>query len=171
MGLKKLIVRRPNGLLGCHYRFILPEEVLQPGIARRAKGGLIMVTLAPTHNAITLSNQAFMKAFADDDAAAVSRCYTEDGKILPPQSEPITGRPGIEAFWRMVLDMGIKSATLETMEVVEYPGGACEVGRYLLATAEGKVADRGKYMVIWRDEGGAMKLYRDIWNTSISPSA
>ena len=102
-----------------------------------------MAPLAPTHNAIALSNQAFMKAFAGDDAAAVSRCYTEDGKILPPQSEPITGRPGIEAFWRMVMDMGIKSATLETVDVIEYPGGACEVGHYLLGKATGQPVDRG----------------------------
>ena len=130
-----------------------------------------MATMAPTHTAVTLANQMFMKAFNSDDAAGVSRCYTEDGQILPPQSEPITGRPGIEAFWRMVMDMGIKSATLETMEVVEYLGGACEVGRYVLATAQGKVADRGKYMVIWHDVGGEMKLYRDIWNTSQPPAA
>jgi len=129
-----------------------------------------MVTMASTQSAIALANQAFMKAFDDDDAAAVSRCYTVDGQILPPQSEPITGRPGIEAFWRMVLDMGIKAATLETVELVEFPGGACEVGRYVLKTATGQVADRGKYLVIWRDENGAIKLYRDIWNTSLAPS-
>ena len=130
-----------------------------------------MATMVPTHTAVTLTNQMFMTAFNSHDAAGVSRCYTEDGQILPPQSEPITGRPGIEAFWRMVMDMGIKSATLETMEVVEYLGGACEVGRYVLATAQGQVADRGKYMVIWHDVGGEMKLYRDIWNTSQAPAA
>jgi hypothetical protein len=71
----------------------------------------------------------------------------------------------------MVMDMGINSATLETMEVVEYPGGACEVGHYVLTTAQGQVADRGKYMVIWHDVGGEMKLFRDIWNTSQAPTA
>ena len=130
-----------------------------------------MVTMAPIHSGIALANQAFMKAFGDDDAAAVARCYTQDGQILPPQSEPITGQPGIEAFWRMVMGMGIKSAALETVEVVEFPGGACEVGRYVLKTAAGQVADRGKYLVIWHDENGAMKLYRDIWNTSLAPSS
>jgi ketosteroid isomerase-like protein len=129
-----------------------------------------MVTVAPTHPAINLANQNFMKAFNSDDATGVSRCYTEDGQILPPQSEPIVGWPGIEAFWRMVMDMGIKSATLETVEVIEYPGGAFEVGRYRLATADGQMVDRGKYLVVWREEDGAMKLYRDIWNTSLAPS-
>lgn len=129
-----------------------------------------MVTMAPIHSGIALANQAFMKAFNNNDAAAVSLCYTQDGQILPPTSEPITGRPGIEAFWRMVMDMGIKSAALESVEVVEYPGGAYEVGRYVLKTAAGQVADHGKYLVIWRDEDGAMKLYRDIWNTSVASS-
>lgn len=129
-----------------------------------------MVTVTPIHSGIALANRAFMNAFGKQDATAVSHCYTADGQILPPQSEPITGRPGIEAFWRMVMNMGIKSAELETVDVVEYPGGACEVGRYVLKTAAGQVADHGKYLVIWREEDGAMKLYRDIWNTSLAPS-
>jgi ketosteroid isomerase-like protein len=130
-----------------------------------------MVTVAPAHSAIIQANQAFMHAFNEGDASAVSRCYVEDGQILPPQSEPITGRAGVEAFWRAVMDMGIRSATLETVEVGEYPGGAYEIGRYLLATASGQPVDRGKYLVIWREADGAMKLYRDIWNTSLAPSA
>jgi uncharacterized protein (TIGR02246 family) len=140
-------------------------------LSARAKGGQIMITMAPTHSAITQANQAFMKAFNEGDAAAVSHCYAEDGQILPPQSEPITGRAGIEAFWRAVMDMGIQSATLETAEVGEHPDGAYEIGRYLLATASGQPVDRGKYLVIWREEDGALKLYRDIWNTSLAPSA
>jgi ketosteroid isomerase-like protein len=27
--------------------------------------------------------------------------------------------------------------------------------------------DRGKYIVVWKDEGGKWKLHRDIWNSSL----
>ena len=126
-----------------------------------------MVTMTSSHNQIVLANQAFMTAFANSDAGAVARCYCEDGQILPAQSEPITGRPGIEAFWHAVMEMGIKSGSLETIEVFECADGACEIGRYSMALASGQVADHGKYVVIWHVEDGAMKLYRDIWNTSV----
>jgi ketosteroid isomerase-like protein len=32
---------------------------------------------------------------------------------------------------------------------------------------DGKVADRGKYVVIWKRVGGEWKLHRDIWTTSL----
>jgi ketosteroid isomerase-like protein len=43
---------------------------------------------------------------------------------------------------------------------------AHEIGRYTLKTGTGEVADSGKYLVVWKQEGGAWKLHRDIWTTS-----
>jgi ketosteroid isomerase-like protein len=42
------------------------------------------------------------------------------------------------------------------------------VGQYELSGAEGKRMDQGKYIVIWKKQVGQWKLYKDIWNTSIS---
>jgi ketosteroid isomerase-like protein len=35
-----------------------------------------------------------------------------------------------------------------------------------LLVANGSVADAGKYIVIWKKDGGTWKLHRDIWTTS-----
>lgn len=121
--------------------------------------------------AIGLANQRFMNAFRQGDAAAVSRCYTTDGQLLPPQGEPVAGRAGIEAFWRAVIGMGIADAVLESVEISAHGDCAHEVGRYSLAAAGGREVDHGKYVVIWRVEDGEWKLHRDIWNTSVPPSA
>ena len=77
---------------------------------------------------------------------------------------------GFAGFWQAVMDMGLKTATLETLELEEYGDIAVEQGRYQLADAEGNVADHGKYMVIWKRDGGDWKLHRDIWNTSTPPA-
>jgi ketosteroid isomerase-like protein len=63
--------------------------------------------------------------------------------------------------------MGIKGATLETVELETYPTGAMEVGKYTFSLAGGQVADSGKYIVIWKQKGGAWKCHRDIWNSSL----
>ncbi len=126
---------------------------------------------ATFRDAINLANQGFMTAFGQGDAAAVARCYTTDGQILPPHSEPAAGRAAIEAFWRAVMGMGITAVSLETVEATGEGETAYEVGRYALTGANGQTADRGKYIVIWRLEAGEWKLHRDIWNTSVPPAA
>jgi ketosteroid isomerase-like protein len=43
---------------------------------------------------------------------------------------------------------------------------AIELGKYTLVLKDRRVADAGKYLVVWKQQGGAWKLYRDVWNTS-----
>ena len=125
-----------------------------------------MSTPSPIRQAIVAANQQFMSAFGRGDAAGVAGLYTEDGQVLPPGSEPITGRPRIQAFWQGAMDMGVKAAKLETVEVAHHGDAVYEVGRYALEAAGGQLLDRGKYVVIWQRHGGDWKLHRDIWNTS-----
>jgi uncharacterized protein (TIGR02246 family) len=111
-----------------------------------------------------------MAAFANGDAAGVAAMYTTDGQLAPPNSDVIRGVDAIAGFWQMVMDMGLKSATLETRELEEHGNAAVEQGLYQLTDAEGNVADHGKYMVIWQRDGDDWKLHRDIWNTSTPPA-
>ncbi len=119
-----------------------------------------------TRASIALANRSFMEAVAGRDAAAIARLYTEEGQVLPPHSEAIVGRNGIEAFWRAAIGRGITAVRLETVEVFDHGDSAYEVGRYTLGTAGGGTAGHGKYLVVWRLEGGEWRLHRDIWNSS-----
>ncbi|MGH9895019.1 MAG: DUF4440 domain-containing protein [bacterium] len=76
------------------------------------------------------------------------------------------GTTAIQRFWQGAVDMGLKEAVLETLEVEAHGDTAHEVGCYTLKTGGGQVADAGKYLVVWKKEGGAWKLHRDIWTTS-----
>ena len=67
------------------------------------------------------------------------------------------------------MDMGIKSAKLETIEVEGHGDTAIDVGKYTLRGESGNVLDRGKYLVIWKQLAGQWKLHRDIWTSSLSP--
>jgi uncharacterized protein (TIGR02246 family) len=116
--------------------------------------------------AILKANQQFMVAFGQRDAAAVAELYARGAQLLPPHSDFVTGAEAIRQFWQGAMDMGIRQAKLETVEVESTDNTAVEVGRVTLFVEGGKQADAGKYLVVWKKEGGSWKLYRDIWYTS-----
>jgi len=123
------------------------------------------------HDTIVTAEQAFMTAFSKGDPAAVAEFYTEDGQVLPPNSDFVTGRQAIQSLWQALMDMGIKGLTLDTIEVEALGDAASEVGRYTLTAEGGQVLDQGKYMIVWKQEGGEWKLHRDMFNTSMPAPA
>ena len=66
-----------------------------------------------------------------------------------------------------MIDSGAKEVKLDTLEVTGMGEKAVEVGSFEIMDAEGKVMDKGKYMVFWKKEGSDWKLHWDIWNTSM----
>ena len=122
---------------------------------------------SPTYNEIVAANQAFMAAAGRADAAGLAALYTANGQLLPPNADFVTGAEALEGFWQAVLDMGIKKAELDTVEVEGFGDTAVEVGKYKLFGAEDQMLDQGKYIVYWKQEGGQWKLHRDIFNSSM----
>jgi len=117
-------------------------------------------------DAIAAAIEKFMVAFSRGDAAGCAALYTEQGQLLPPNSDVIAGKQAIQTFWQNAMHMGITAAKLETVEVECYGNTANEVGTYTLQGAGSQVLDTGKYVVIWKQETGQWKLHRDIWNSS-----
>ncbi len=56
--------------------------------------------------AIATVSQAFMTTFGRGDAAAIAAFYTQDGQLLPSNSDFVSGTAAIEAFWQSALDLG-----------------------------------------------------------------
>ncbi|BAY10971.1 YybH family protein [Calothrix sp. NIES-2098] len=128
------------------------------------------MTIAQTlsiRDAITAANQNFMQTFARGDAASLANFYTEDGQILPTHSDFIGTKQGIEEFWQTIFHLNITQVNLETIEVESHGNTAIEVGKYLLSDRNGQTVDKGKYIVIWKQEDGQWRLHRDIWNSSV----
>ncbi len=111
-------------------------------------------------------DREFEAAMRAGSASRLTDVYTRTGQALPPNAAMISGRESIMAFWQGAIDMGIASAELKTVELEEHGDTAIQVGEFLLKTADGTVADNGKYIVIWKQEDGAWKWHRDIWNSS-----
>lgn len=119
--------------------------------------------------AVAAANENFMATFKRGDAAGIAALYTVNGQVLPPNGDFVTGKEAIEGFWRAIMDMGIKEAKLEIVEVEGHGDTAIEVSKYTLQGDEGQVLDTGKYIVIWKQQDGDWKLHRDIFNSSMPP--
>ena len=116
---------------------------------------------------IEAANRGFMAAFAKGDAAAIAALYTSGSQVLPPNSDVVNGTEAVREFWQGAMALGLTGARLDTVEVEAAGDTAIEVGRYRLMAGDNP-ADQGKYIVVWKNEGGRWKIHRDIWNTSKS---
>ncbi len=117
------------------------------------------------NEAIAAVYARFSSAVAEGNAGAVGELYTDNAKFMPPNGDSVVGPESIVAFLQAMLDDGISSLELETVELEEHGDTAIEEGRYKLGTADGP-ADVGKYIVIWKNEDGAWKLHKDIFNSN-----
>jgi ketosteroid isomerase-like protein len=70
-----------------------------------------------------------------------------------------------------MIDAGATGLTLTAVEVEAHGDTAHEVGTWVLKAKDGTAVDNGKYIVIWKKEGGQWRLHRDIWNSSTPPPA
>lgn len=100
------------------------------------------------------------------DTDRIQDLYTEDGQILPPGHDIVTGRGSIAEFWQGVRDAGVNTIDIETVEAEEYGATASRVGRGTLEDADGTTVDQIKFIELWKQDDGDWKIHRDIWNSS-----
>jgi ketosteroid isomerase-like protein len=94
--------------------------------------------------------------------------YAADALVMPAGSEPVRGADAILKFWQSSLT-GIGGVALKTADLFVQGSTATEVGQYELRDKTGKAIDHGKYIVVWRKEGGKWKLLRDMFSTNVAP--
>jgi ketosteroid isomerase-like protein len=114
---------------------------------------------------IDAANAKFIELFSQGDGSVVT-LYAPGATICPPNSDFVMGMNAIRDFWKGAYEAGIKKVKLETINVEAAGPIAQETGKYTLYSADDKLIDSGKYLVVWKKEKGGWMLYRDIWNTS-----
>ena len=109
-------------------------------------------------------------AFDARDPAAIAAIYAEDGAVMSPNSETVTGQAAIEDFWREVLASGIDLGVAKTTNLYAHGDVGYEVGTYAVTDPEGAI-DEGKYVRIWRHGDGKWQLQHVTWNSNLPLSA
>lgn len=107
----------------------------------------------------------WQSAFDSKDASALAAMYSEDGAVLPPNNETVSGRAAIQAFVTDVHASGI-SFEIKDTEVFARGDVGYKVGTYTTTDAGGTILDEGKYVEIWRQIDDQWQLHRDIFNSN-----
>jgi ketosteroid isomerase-like protein len=122
--------------------------------------------ISSARSAVEASNSKFMESIKKGDSAGAASAYTQDAKIMPANSEAVSGKDAA-AFWGSFIRMGVKEAKLVTEEVIGNADLLAETGSYEVYLADNKMVDKGKYVVVWKPVDGSWKMYRDIFTTSL----
>ena len=121
------------------------------------------------HTAIRTLAENFAAVFGRGDAAGVAGFYSDNGMLLPSGVDFVQGKRDIEAFWREAMDMGIRNAKIDVLDLEQHGDTIIELGKYTLSDADHQVMDHGKGIVIWKYQEGGWKMHRDIWTSSMAP--
>lgn len=111
-------------------------------------------------------NERFVTYFSKAKVDEIANLYTEYAKLLPPGSDVIVGKENISNFWQGAIYTGVKCIKLETEDVEQHGDLAVEQGKYTLIGPDQNLIDKGKYLVVWKNENGDWKLHKDMWNSS-----
>lgn len=112
---------------------------------------------------IQQSNIRFMSAFKEKDSAEVANCFMKNGVIMIDGFPSIEGREAITHFFSQVMANGVIKYELETKNIWGDSSILVEEGVFKLTGEEKKEVGKGKYIVLWKQESGNWKMFRDIW--------
>ncbi|MFT4583291.1 MAG: ketosteroid isomerase-like protein [Gammaproteobacteria bacterium] len=116
---------------------------------------------------IDKNNKKFCATLAAGNAAGVAALYANNARLMATNSETVSNN-GLTAFWQGIIDMGVRDGTLISDTVEVHGDTAIEVGKYVLYGDNRTALDNGKYVVVWKNEGGDWKLKEDIFNSSVA---
>jgi ketosteroid isomerase-like protein len=119
---------------------------------------------------ITQSNKNFIKLYKAADSLGVASCYTLDAKVMAAGIPSIEGREDITHFVSESMKKGFKNFDISTIQIWGDSSIVAEEGAYRLSDDSGKPIDKGKYIVLWKQEAGNWKMFRDIWTTDLPDS-
>lgn len=151
------------GLLACQ-----TEPAEQTGTTEAEAEG---VDPAAVETAIDARGNEFEQAIEAGDADAIVELYAADAILLPPNAPRLSGTQAIRGTFAEWLEADPDAAIeLTSDEVVVAEGGdfAYEIGTAQVSgsTPQGDTyEDTGKYLVVWKNEGGEWLMVADMWSS------
>ena len=105
-------------------------------------------------------------AFNAGDVDALAEFYTEDARLMAPNTPTTVGRDAVKAAFSSLIDAGL-TTELQTSQIEIAGGVGHRVGSFSLNDGD-NVIDKGKFIETWvRDADGAWRISADIWNSDM----
>lgn len=121
------------------------------------------VTIAKA--ALDSMNKGYDGRFRDSTTAYFAARYTKDACVFAPNLPRVCGIEAITRFYWFGGDSQTLTLDIQGQEVSGTEQEVTEVGTYRVIDDEGTVLDEGKFIAIYRNEGGMWKVHREIWNS------
>ena len=122
--------------------------------------------LIAANDEVVAANKEFMALWAAIDSVGVANLYTQDAKFMMNGAPSFSGKESIQSIISGVMNSGISSVDLRTIDVWGTEDLVVEEGELSLFVGD-KEVDQGKYIVAWKNEEGKWKLFRDIFNSNL----
>jgi ketosteroid isomerase-like protein len=119
--------------------------------------------LSDVKKIINDNNKLYRIAFLSGDSAAFVYLHHSQTINMPPDQPLMKGKGPMGAMIKDIPKMGVTDYSVKTTAVYGGPEDVVEEGTYQVYTGA-KTLEKGKYIVIWKPEGGKWKIYRSIWN-------
>lgn len=124
----------------------------------------------PVSDSAAIHNLArqFSAAYVRGDAGAMTALYTSDAVIFPERSAAVTGTEAIRRYWTLEPGRRITRHVITPAHITvdgrhAYDHGIFEIAGVRDGNSWGP--SRGKYLVVWRREGGSWRIHLDMWNS------
>lgn len=114
-------------------------------------------------------NENYSDRFMNNDPAFYTERYCADAQVFSPGLSAVVGRDSIRSFF---YNNGNNREAKIELPAGSFYGSAdlvVEEGIYNFPDGKGGSVDKGKFIALWKQEDGKWKLYREIWNTDLSP--
>ena len=118
---------------------------------------------------VEAQEQNWLKAFNGGDASGVAALYSDEARLMPPNTEIVEGRVAIEGYVKEFVTTGAQ-LSFKLLTVHESPTFCVAVGRYEMDIPTGAEVqkDTGKFMEVWaRQSDGSWQIADDIFNSSL----
>lgn len=110
----------------------------------------------------------FTAAHITKDTAYLNRIFTDDARVLPPNSDIVTGKKAISQLNTDWVNYGIHEFEEVSTSFYGNAEYVIDEGTYRLIYGDDNIVDSGKYINIWKSIDGEWKIYSNIWNTSLA---
>lgn len=139
--------------------------------------GLALVAVANAQtpaDAIRKADQDWLRVFAAKDLAKSVDFVVADGSVLAPNTPIATGHEAIKKLFAGFFSLPELKIEWHPNKVEAARSGELgySTGAYQMTFKDpnGKVIeDHGKYVTVWKKQGGQWKVAYDIFNSDLSP--
>jgi ketosteroid isomerase-like protein len=126
------------------------------------------VTEPSLEKIVAAKNGDFCKIIEERNFQKLTDFYTHDCWIMLPNERILCGPDAVSDYADYLKKhTQLKSEKLITIDVFgNEKNTLTEVGFYHWLDSNGKAFDDGKYVILWKNEGGVWKRHREIFSSS-----